>query len=64
MTEASQGGIALGSLGSQEKRGLEGRFKGLAWDKLLLPIAPLVASLLGLLEFRRKTSGIQGRAVL
>ena len=34
-----------GSLGSQRNGGLEDRLRGLAWDKLLLPICLLVASL-------------------
>ena len=37
----------LNSLGSQRKGGLRDRFRGLAWDKLPLPIAALVASLIG-----------------
>ena len=44
---------AVSSLESQRKGGLGDRFKGLAWDELLLLIAPLVASLVGSLEFRR-----------
>ena len=38
---------------SQRKVGLGGRLGGLAQDLLPLPIAPLVASLVGPLEFRR-----------
>ena len=41
------------SLGSQREGGLGDAFRKLAWDKLLLPIAPLVASLTGTQEFRR-----------
>ena len=37
---------AVSSLGSQRKGGLGNRVRGLAQDKLPLPIAPLVASLL------------------
>ena len=44
----SQGGAAVGSLESQRKRGLGDRFRGLAWDKLLLVIAPLVTNLMGI----------------
>ena len=42
-------------MGSQRKEALETRFRGLAWDELPLPIAPLVASLMGtkLLRVRR-----------
>lgn len=42
-----------GSLESQRKGDLEDRFRRLAWDKLLLPIAALAARFLGSLEFRR-----------
>ena len=39
-----------------EKRGFWGQGQGLAWDKLLVPIAPLVASLMRSLRvFRRCT---------
>ena len=41
----SQGGAAVSSLESQRKGNLGNRFRGLAWDELPLPIAPLVASL-------------------
>ena len=40
----------LSSLGSQRKGGLGGRFRGLAWNELLLSIASLVASLVGTLQ--------------
>ena len=40
----------LGSLRSQRKGVLGGRFRGLAQHKPLLPIAPLVASLVGTLR--------------
>ena len=41
----SQGGVAVSSLESHRKGA-----QGLAWGELLLPIAPLVASLLGSLR--------------
>ena len=45
-----------GCFGSQrrEKGGLRERFRGLAQDKLLLPIASLVASLMGSLRVLEK----------
>ena len=51
----SQGGAAVSSLESQRKGSLGDRVRGLVWGELLLPIAPLVVSLLGNpLMFRRK----------
>ena len=47
--QESPGGAA--SLSGTSENG--GRCRGLAQDKLLLPVAPLVASLLGTLGFRR-----------
>ena len=43
----SQGGAAVSSLESQRKVDLGDRFRGLAQEKLPLPTAALVASLLG-----------------
>ena len=43
----------VGSLKTQRKWGLGGRGRGLALGELLLPITPLVASLMGILEFSR-----------
>ena len=50
----SQGGAAANSLESQRKAGLGGRFRGLAWNDLPLPDAPLVASLTGTLRVRER----------
>lgn len=49
----NQGGAAVSSLES-EKRGRGDSFRGLAQVKLLLPTPPLVASSMGLLEFKGK----------
>lgn len=37
-------------LETQRKRGLGGRLRGLAWGELLMPIASLVANILGSLR--------------
>lgn len=50
--EPKQG--CFGSLRSQRKGGLGDRFQGFAWDELSLPIALLVASLLGSLRVEEK----------
>ena len=52
MTEVSHYTAAVSSVQIREigGGGLEDRFRVLAWDKLLLPIAPLAASLMGSLR--------------
>ena len=53
--EVSHGGAVSSCLKSQRKRGLGDRFRGLVWDKLLLLVALLFASLLGALRvYERK----------
>ena len=52
----SHGGAAVSSLKSQRKRGLGDRFRGSARDKLPLPAAPLVASLVKSLRAEEKES--------
>ena len=47
------GGPGLWLAGKSEKRGLGDRCRGSSHDELPLPIAPLVESLMGPLEFRR-----------
>ena len=53
----------FGSL-RREKGGLRERFRGLAQDKLLLPIASLVASLMGSLRVKEMQTGGEGVDVL
>ena len=50
MSYGPHGGASVSSLESQRIGGLGDRFRGLAWDELLLPTAPLVASLVGTLR--------------
>lgn len=58
-TGESQGGAAVGFMKSQRKGGLGDRLRVLAWDELALPIASLVASLVGTLsvQVRKVTKG-------
>lgn len=69
MTEASHGGTAVRSLRSQRRGGLGGSFRGLAWDKLPLPVVPLVQTLWAPLSLGAKSkdahlSGKKGLGVI
>ena len=57
--EAGQG--CFGSLKIQRKGGLRGRFRGLAQDKLLLPVAPPGASLMRTLRVQEMQPEREGR---
>ena len=58
VTEVRHTGLCGLSKGSYRgnRRALEDRLRELAWDKLLLPTAPLAASLMGTLRGQKKAS--------